>query len=258
MKTQRIRQQNPLGAYDSTYTAYDNPTSIPTVSSTGPTFTATMRLGDNSATAGGTTELILNGSSGQIAWGTDNNGNLDTNAIYDGGVPFTLIIPSSTSPQTPAFLTVGDAPTVTYSAAPSYGAIVSCLIETEVNIGGGATPQDCVSISLSGTSITFSNGLAPTSNASNFTDPSAMEGTNCDGSGENFYALLAEPCTTGGYTAVSLTVTGYLYMISTDSFYQNAGKNLSFGSIWCKIYVYTNEPPGNLVKREQTSRRRHR
>jgi hypothetical protein len=222
----------------STYTVYLNPTSWTGLGN--PTFTATLRLGDNSASASGTTELILNGAGGQLAWGTNTGGDVDSDVNYPptNYAEFELDVPKSTSPtQSPAELTVGSAPAITYAGAGAYSTITNVLVEAFVNVGG--TPAKCVQVSVFDLAITFYDASDnPTSNPNAPTNPVASEGVTCAANQSPIQAILATPAGSP-FVPVRVNVAGAVQFLSTDTYYQNAGANLGSASMQCKIYVWT-------------------
>jgi hypothetical protein len=233
-KTNPIRKQKPMQAYMSNYTPYGSTSGLPNLGSA------------LFASPTGTTELILNSNSGQIAWGTNDNGNLDSTVNYPtppGDCPFVLTIPQSTyngtpGSQTPATLAVGGptGPLITYSNAPAYSLITNVMFEAMVNIGG--TPVECVSLKTSGVNILFDDGTNATSNPSTgFTDPIAtMGGLSCPTSPGSFVAVQATPV--APYAPVMVTVSGNVQLLSTDGYYKNAGDNLGITSVQLRILVY--------------------
>lgn len=228
-----------MGAYDSSYTVYTDPSQWSGLGS--PMFTATMRLADNSAGSTGLSELILNGASGQLAWGVDSNGDVNSDSNYPSPnyVQFELDIPQSSSPvQSPATLEVGSASAIQYSGASSYNSISNVLVVAQVILSG--TPAGCVLVAISGLSITFQDASGnSTTNPTSGTNPIASQGTTCTPGQGKTQALLATPAPSPGFVPVRVTISGSVRLISTDSTFKNYGAGLSATSMQAKILVWT-------------------
>jgi len=254
-----------MGLYDSLYSS--GLTSASSWSSLGAaTFTATLRLGDNNATPGGVTELILNGSSGQLEWGASGT-DVDSDIDYPpppGGIycPVDLLIPASTSPQTPSELTVGNASSVLYTGG-SYNTITNVLVEATVASTVNPASGKTVAVSWYNLSIVFTDSQTnQTTNPNPPFSPYAYQGTYPPsgmklarknlpmmlppGKRKNWplnqplLALLATPSTNfAGSGPLSVEIQGGIQLISNDATYANYGSGLASTALQAKILVWT-------------------
>jgi hypothetical protein len=248
-----------MGQYD---TIYSSPTSWSSLGAA--LFTATLRLGDNGSGTGGVTEAILNGASQQLEWGHDGSNHVNSDVNYPippAGIycPVDLLIPASTSPQTPAELTVGNASSIQYTGG-SYSAITNVLVEAIVT-GSFTGITGYVVVRWRNLSVVFTDSLgnqttnpAYTPNLYAYAGNYATTGMKPVEKNKSAMLLppgkhsplnlalsvaLATPSSNFANNApVSVEIQGGIQIISTDDTYANYLNGLSSTALQAKILVW--------------------
>jgi hypothetical protein len=249
-----------MGLYDSTYPTPPLPVSWtpPPPPTNAFVFTATLQLGDNSANPSGIAEINLNGSPGQIAWGTDSNGNVNSNVNYPNGVYVELDIPVNSTPLSAATLTVGSVVT-TFTPSVQYGTIYSVVVMAYTNIPSSPGISGVIQVVWSDLVCTFydlnndptTNPDVPANDDPSSTQSPGLNSMKQDTDNVHPLSILMKnylvitPTTnfpTGN--AVRVNISGTLVLSSTDPYYQNYGSGLTSTSLKAVIYVVAN-PAGS-------------